>query len=65
MILYSIYITDADGYNGRWMMDSKRAGEVWTGTKLEAELQAEKRIRLFKQYQYTAKKYATNDSARI
>lgn len=60
--LYSIWITDLEGNEGRWIVDSKRGNDhVWTGKESEALLHAEIRRRAHAQYKYEVKKYALKD----
>lgn len=53
--LYGVWITNADGTNGRWMTNSPP--NIWRGPKDEAEMYADERNMVHHNNRYTVKEF--------
>ena len=49
---YGIWITDADGSNGRWMSDSSAGKDQWTGSQDEADYAVSIRQDIYRNVNY-------------
>jgi len=52
---YGIWITDADGANGRWMSDTAAGKDQWTGSHAEACHAISLRENIYRQVKYEAR----------